>query len=274
MPTLSVISGAYNLEGCFSFRGSVESVLCQSFTDFEYIICDDGSTDATYNILKEFAERDGRIILLKNESNLGLAATLNRCIGESKGKFIARHDCDDYSLPRRFEIQLSHLNEHPEIALVGSCSYLFDERGIFGISHFPRRVRAEDFLFSSPYQHGSVVFRREILEMVGGYTVSPMTKRTEDYELFMRIQAFAKGENLNEPLYCFLENEDTLKRRKYRYRIDEARVRYRGFKALGLLPRGLPYVIKPLAVGLIPREMLKKLRKSRRERTSFDKRND
>jgi glycosyltransferase EpsE len=104
------------------------------------------------------------------------------------------------------------------------------------------------------------------LDKAGGYTVSKATRRTEDYELFMRIQLFARGENLSEPLYHFLEDQRALKRRKYRYRIDEAKVRYRGFKSLGLLPKGIFYVIKPLIVGLIPSFILKRLRKERRKR--------
>ncbi len=266
MPILSVISGAYNLENCFSFKKSIESILSQSFSDFEFIICDDGSTDGTYEILKEYAKRDGRIVLLKNERNLGLAASLNRCIEIARGEFIGRHDCDDYSVPDRFEKQLTYLSLHPEVGLLGTAAYLFDKNGVYDTLKFPEVVEKRDFLFTSPYQHGSVVFRSGILKSASGYTVSKLTRRTEDYELFMRLAIFARGENLAEPLYLFLEDENTLKRRKYRYRIDEAKVRYRGFKRLGLLPRGFFYVIKPLIVGLIPSFILKKLRKRRRKK--------
>jgi glycosyltransferase involved in cell wall biosynthesis len=270
MPVLSIISGAYNLENCFSFKNSVESILSQGFNDFEFIICDDGSTDNTYGILKSYADRDPRIKLLKNESNMGLAATLNRCISEAKGEFIARHDCDDYAAKDRLEKQVAYLREHPEVDILGSGAYLFDESGVYDTVLFPRVVKNEDFLFNSPYQHGSVVFRRGVLEKAGGYTVSKATRRTEDYEMFMRMQSFARGENLPEPLYYFLEDEKALKRRKYRYRIDEARVRYRGFKSLGLLPRGIFYVIKPLIVGLIPVRLLAKIRKKRRQRLKYN----
>ena len=265
MPVLSIISGAYNLESCFSFKNSIESILSQSFSDFEFIICDDGSTDGTYEILSEYAKEDERIVLLKNEKNLGLAATLNRCFSVAKGDFIARHDLDDYSARDRLEKQITYLTAHPDVGMLGTWSYLFDSDGIYDTVKFPLTVTTTDFLFNSPYQHGSVVFRREVLEKAGGYTVSKATRRTEDYELFMRIQSFAKGENLPEPLYYFLEDENALKRRKYRYRIDEAKVRFCGFKSLGLLPRGIFYVIKPLVVGLIPIQILNKLRKKRRQ---------
>ena len=265
MPLLSVISGAYNLENCFSFEKSIESVLKQTFTDFEFIICDDGSTDKTYKMLESFAEKDPRIRILRNEKNLGHAAALNKCIEAATGEFIARHDCDDYNDETRFEKQLDYLNKNPDVDILGTAAYLFDKNGVWDSVYFPERVTNESFLFTSPYQHGSVIFRRDALLKSGGYLVAKETRRNEDYDLFMRMQVFAKGENLTERLYYFLEDEATLKRRKYRFRIDEAKVRIRGFKNLGLMPKGFFYGIKPLIVGLMPSPILKKLRDKRRK---------
>lgn len=260
MPKVSVISGAYNLESCFSFQKSMESILLQTFDDFEFIICDDGSTDNTWNLLKNYASRDSRIILLRNEKNLGLAATLNRCIDKADSKFIARHDLDDYCSRDRLQKQISYLENHKEISLLGCNSYLFDETGVWGKEIFPQEITNEDFLFTSPYKHGSVVFRREALLKAGCYRTAKETYRNEDYDLFMTMQTFCKGANLNEYLYYFCENKDAQKRRKYRYRIDEAAVRYKGYKKIGLMPRGIPYTIKPLIVGLIPGFLLNKLK--------------
>ncbi len=256
MPRVSIISGAYNILNCYSFERSVKSILEQSYIDFEFIICEDGSEDGTWERLCAFAESDKRITLLRNEKNLGLAATLNRCIEVSSGEYIARHDCDDYAAPNRLEKQIEYLDTHQDISLVGSYAYLFDEEGVWGEMKFPTEIANEDFLFCSPYQHGSVVFRKEALQKANGYRVAKETRRAEDYDLFMRIQTFAKGANLPEFLYYFCEDKNTLKRRKYRYRIDDAKVRYKGFKALGLMPGGIIYVIKPLIVGLIPAGLL------------------
>lgn len=266
MPILSVITGAYNATACPHFRESVESVLTQSFSDFEFIICDDGSTDGTYEALKQFAARDPRVRLLRNERNEGLAATLNKCLAVASGSYIARHDCDDFSERERFQKQIEYLEEHPDVDLLGTAAALFDESGIWAIEAFPQKVSNRDFLFTSPYKHGSVIFRREALLRANGYRVSKETRRTEDYDLFMRMQTFCKGENLPEPLYRFCEDSAARKRRKYRYRIDEARVRARGFRLLGLMPRGIPYVIKPLIVGLLPQGLLLSLQKKRRDR--------
>lgn len=264
MPTVSIISGAYNIENCFSYKKSIESVLSQTFSDFEFIICDDGSSDKTYDILSEYAELDSRIKLIRNEQNLGLAASLNKCIDIAQGDFIARHDCDDYSAPERIEKQLSYMLAHPDVSLLGTASYLFDEDGVFDEEHFPLEVTNQDFLFTSPYKHGSVMFRKDVLIKAGGYRVAKETYRTEDYDLFMTLQTFAKGKNLDEPLYYFCDNRGTKNRRKYKYRIDEAKVRAKGFKKLGLLPRGIPYIIKPLIVGLIPSKILQKAQSKRR----------
>lgn len=260
MALVSVISGAYNICGNFSCSKSIESVLSQTFSDFEFVICDDGSIDNTWELLLEYAQKDKRIKLLRNNRNLGLAASLNKCISVSVGKFIARHDFDDYNDPQRLEKQVEFLHNNKDISVLGCNAYLFDESGVWGKERFPTFVGNESFLFNSPYKHGAVMFRRKALMKAGGYRVAKETLRVEDYDLFMRLQVFCRGANLNEYLYFYCEDKMSQKRRKYRYRIDETRIRYKGFKELGLLPSGLPYVVKPLVVGLIPCGMLNKIK--------------
>lgn len=267
MPETSIITGAYNIGSCKYFDKSITSILNQTYTDFEFIICDDGSTDNTYHLLEQYAKKDSRIILLKNEKNLGLAASLNKCLSIAQGEFIARHDCDDYCDPQRIEKQIAYLKEHTDISVLGTQSYLFDENGVWGKDRFPLQITNKDFLFTSPYRHGSVVFRKDALLKAGGYRVCKQTYRCEDYDLFMHMQTFCKGATLDEYLYYFCEDQNTQKRRKYKYRLDEAKVRYRGFKKLGLLPKAIPYVIKPLIVGLMPKKMLEKAKSKHYDRT-------
>lgn len=268
---ISIVSGAYNVESYYSLHKSIASVLNQTFTDFEFIICDDGSTDDTWRILNSYSKADSRIKLLRNDKNIGLAASLNKCIAVSSGEYIARHDLDDYNAPIRLEKQLRFMMEHEDVSLVGCQSFLFDQNGVWGKSKFPIEVVDKDFLFTSPYRHGSVMFRREALLEAGCYRVAKETYRTEDYDLFMTMQTFCKGANLDEYLYYFCEDESARKRRKYQYRIDEAKVRWIGFRKLRLLPLGLPYIIKPLLVGMIPEVLLEKLRQSRIERLTDDR---
>ncbi len=267
MPLLSVICGAYNIASEPVAEKSIESLLAQSFRDFEIIICNDGSTDATDELLRRYAKQDSRIRIIKNEKNQGLAYSLNRCLSLANGSYIARHDFDDISLNTRFEKQIYYLEEHGDIDILGVAVALFDENGIFDEEYFPALVRAEDFLYTSPYKHGTVIFKKDSLISAGGYRVAPETVRTEDYELFMRMCAMGyKGANLMEILYLFKEDTAAKSRRKYKYRIDEAWVRARGFFSLGLIPRGIPYIIKPLIVGLMPRALVAHVQKKRREK--------
>ena len=115
-----------------------------------------------------------------------------------------------------------------------------------------------------PFVHGALMFRRECINAVQGYRIAKETRRAEDYDMLMRMYAVGlKGANIQQILYRFCENEATQQRRKYCYRIDEVVVRWKGFRKLKLLPRGIIYVIKPLIVGMIPIICLKILKKYR-----------
>lgn len=260
-PRLSVIMSVYNIEKLEIFDQAMQSVLNQTMRDYEFIICDDGSTDATDSCLRHWAGRDSRIRLLKNYRNEGLASALNRCIEAARGDFIARQDADDISLYRRFELQLKFLEKYLDIAFVGSNVILFNKNGDWGERFFPLFPGPRDFLFTMPFVHGALLFRKQSLLDARGYRVAKETRRAEDYDMLMRLYAMGmRGANIQQPLYRFLEDMNAMNRRKYRYRIDEAKVRFLGFRALGLFPGGFPYVVKPLIVGLIPARGLKKLK--------------
>ena len=246
---------------------AIDSILNQTYKDFEFIICDDGSNDGTYEMVKNLIKKDNRVILIRNEENKGLAYSLNHCLSIAKGKYIARMDADDISMPDRLEKQIGFLNEHLEYAMVGCNLLLINDKGIWGKRILVKEPTKKSFLFTSPYCHPAIVMRKEVLDKVNNYKVEKITRRAEDYDLFMRIYANGyKGYNMQEFLYQFREDNDAYKRRAYKYRWDEVQVRYRGFKALDLMPNGLIYVIKPLIVGLIPQKILVKLRKMRQEK--------
>ena len=264
-PRLSVIMGAYNVASLTVFHKAMDSVLGQTMGDFEFIICDDGSTDETWQLLKELDDRDRRVRLIQNPKNRGLAASLNHCLEHARGELIARQDADDISAPERFQKQLNFLDANPEIGFVGCNVTLWDETGNWGERQFPECPQAKDFLFTMPFVHGTLMFRRGALDAVEGYRVAKETRRAEDYDMLMRMYAAGlRGANLQERLYAFLEDRAAQKRRKYRYRLDEAVVRWKGFRGLGLMPGALPYVVKPLAVGLIPGGILRGLKRQRR----------
>ncbi len=199
MPLVSIIMPVYN--GQLYLRESIESILNQTFGDFEFIIIDDGSDDNTPKILDTY--KDKRIKRLRNDINQGVAKTLNRCLEVAQGEFIARMDADDISLPLRFLRQIMYLNEHPEVGVLGSSAQLIDEAGNF-ICVLPVPVTntliSWKFLFNNCLIHTSVVFRRILLKKVGVY--SENCKHGEDYDLWVKMSFITKIANLKEVLVC------------------------------------------------------------------------
>lgn len=262
-PLVSVIMGVYNADEHL-LDASIRSLLTQTYENLEIIICDDASTNGTSEWLAKFAMMDERIRLLHNPTNQHLAGTLNHCIREARGEYLARQDADDISEPDRIEKQVAYLQEHEDIDFVGSNCRMFNpQSGVLGIRLMPGRPDKSDFLFNSPYIHGSLMFRSSCLNPDCCYLVSKWTDRTEDYELFMRMYSMGyQGANMQEPLYNYHYGAQQ-RQIAMHYRIDEMVLRYRGFQALGLLPKGLPYVVKPVVLGIMPGRLVSLLREKR-----------
>lgn len=262
IPKVSIVMGIYNCE-C-TLEKSINSILKQTYSDWELIMCDDASTDNTYEIAKRFeCKYPKKIKLIKNETNLKLASTLNCCLKYAGGEYIARMDADDISKPQRFEKQVDFLDKNQEYSFVSSSVEYFDENGIWlektKVINYPE---AQDFLQGQPFVHPATMFRKRDLVLVGAYRVAKEIRRTEDYDLFMRLYVHGfKGYNLQEVLFSYHVSKNDMKKRKYIYRIDEAIVRYKGFKALKLFPKGYIFIFKPLVVGLIPQGLLLKMKK-------------
>jgi glycosyltransferase involved in cell wall biosynthesis len=188
-------------------RTALESVLRQTVRDLELLVIDDGSTDTTPAILSRVA--DSRLRLLRNEERLGLAASLNRGLDQTRGRFVARLDADDVALPRRLERQLARIRATPPVAVVGSAALELDAGGRPGRLHVmpnsPHAVRWAS-LFSSPFFHPSVLVDRQALEehrlrYDAGYLES------EDYDLWTRLLEHADGDNVTEPLVLYRVHE-------------------------------------------------------------------
>lgn len=268
---ISVLMSVYNGER--TLADSVDSILNQSLSDFELIICDDGSHDKTWEILCEYAEKDSRVKILRNKRNLGLAASLNRCITISAGEYIARQDDDDRAHPERLEREIAFLEQHEELTFVG-CWVNEMQHGVhLTVRCLPEFPKLEDFLFTMPFVHPTLVFRRSALLLAKGYCEEKRCVLCEDYDLLLRFYHMGcYGGNLSECLLDYSVDGIRSGRRKFRYRINEAQTRWIHFRECGLLPRALPYVIKPLAVGLLPtplRNFCRDWRNSRIERTSY-----
>ena len=251
---VSVIMGVYRPNRPERFFQAVQSIIQQSLPEWELLLYDDGSGGEYREIFHRAAAMDSRIRLLGEENNRGLAHALNICIRQSTGRYIARMDDDDISGPERLEKQAAFLDTHPQFQWVGSNAELIDGEGVWGYQKMPYIPCRKDFLFNSPYIHPTVMFRREILENSGGYCESKKILQCEDYELFMRLHKNGgQGCNLQAALVQYWEDYESVKKRTYRRRIREMKVRRQGFKQLGILDRNtFYYVLKPLVVGAVP----------------------
>ena len=257
---ISIIMGAYNCEE--TIDDAVQSILNQTYDNWEFIICDDGSTDSTFEILKKYAKKDSRIKLLKNSKNCGLPKTLNICLDNASGKFIARMDGDDVSLPNRFEKEVEVLRKG-KFAIVSTWMNLTRGKGeIWGILKNKEFPKKGDLIISSPISHPASMFTRDCILDVKGYRNLKKTVRVEDVDLWIRLyQKGYRAYNIQEPLYNMWNDEKKKKRRKYKYRINSTLVRLEGCRRLKLPFKYYLYAFKPMILGLIPSKIRFLLRK-------------
>jgi hypothetical protein len=179
---------------------AVDSILRQSFEDFEFLILDDGSADGSGDYLN--ALTDPRVRLVRNETNLGLTCSLNRGLDVACGRYIARMDADDVAMPQRLARQVEFLEAHAEVGVVGSSRVLIDEAGDV-VAEAPAaetdlRIRWK-CLLGNPFAHPAVMIRRDVLER-HALRYDETYRTAQDYELWTRLLAVAKGHNLPEPL--------------------------------------------------------------------------
>jgi glycosyltransferase involved in cell wall biosynthesis len=216
-PTLSVVMSVYN--GLPYLNQAVEGILNQTFTDFEFIIIDDGSVDPTWSVLTAFAELDSRIVLLQNEGNIGYTRSLMRGMEQAKGVYIARQDADDISLPERFEKQLLFLEMHPDVGLLGTARSFIDGQGnpldypkdplIYDSEELYRRMIHQNYI-----THGSVMIRKSCLDLVGTY--DPQLEPAEDYDLWLRLGEVTHLFVLADVLYIYRVHSNSVsKKREY-----------------------------------------------------------
>lgn len=196
MVNITVLMPAFNASKYIAT--AIQSILTQSFTDFELLIIDDGSTDNSLQVIQSF--KDKRIRIIQNEKNLGLIKTLNKGIKSAKGKYIARMDADDISLPQRLEKQFNFLEQNPQFALVGTQATFIRQNQITNkVFEIPTNSEILPIysLFYCPFVHPSVMIRTDILK---NFYYSEDFTASEDYELWTRILRTYKGKNLAEAL--------------------------------------------------------------------------
>lgn len=197
-PLISVILPVYNGERYLA--EAIDSVLTQTFTDFELIMINDGSTDESLKILKRYEVVDSRICLVTRE-NRGLPATLNESVELARGQWIARMDQDDVCSPNRFLSQIEFMQLNPTTVVLGSAASFMEEDGSVICTYVipTSDVELRSVFSESPFIHPSVMFSKEVFNRAGRYT-EKMKWGGEDVTLFERMSRFGKLHNLNEPL--------------------------------------------------------------------------
>ncbi|MDX6511406.1 MAG: hypothetical protein QOE36_910 [Gaiellaceae bacterium] len=201
-PTVTVLMAVH--EGERHLRESIESILGQTFRDFELLVVDDASTDGTAAVLAGYD--DPRIRTVRNPENLGLTRSLNRGLEQARGRLVARQDADDVSEPPRLERQVAFLEANPDVPLVASAYLRIDDSGAEvgprPVPCDPRSIRRRLLLLNA-FAHSSVVFRREAVEALGGYREAfPFA---QDYDLWSRLARTAPLAALPEPLVRYRE---------------------------------------------------------------------
>lgn len=251
---VSVLMGVYyQSSDTGRLARSVSSILSQSHRNLELLICDDGSSPEAVRLLDQLAGEDGRIRLIRRGGLIPLPVKLNACLSEAAAQWIARMDDDDHAHPLRLEKQLNYLNTHPDAAFVGCNVNLIREGVSVGRRCFPERPRVQDFYMTQPFIHPTLMFRRSALDAVGGYCEDPSVLLCEDYDLLLRMYAKGlSGANLQEILFDYTIPPTAKGKRKMKHRWNEVLTRYRRFRELGVLPQAVPFVIKPIIIGLLP----------------------
>jgi len=256
-PKVSIIMGVYNCEN--TLHEAIDSILNQTFQDWEFIICDDCSTDGTYQILEEYKQQyPNKFIILSNSQNSHLAASLNHCLQYASGEYIARMDGDDLSVPCRLEKLSSFLDAHQEYQVVGSQMIMFDEKGDIGVKEIQEFPDKYTMRKKTPFTHATIMMRKYAYDALNGYCVCTETRRCEDAELWFRF--FEKGFsgcNLQEPLYKVREDQKAFRRRQLRYGIDLLKICWKGFRMLNYPFYYYIYIIKPLISSIMPAFIMK-----------------
>lgn len=260
-PRITVLMSIYNCAD--TLRDAIDSLYNQTYKNFKLVLCDDGSSDDTYQIAKEYASKYNNITLLKNDINLRLAASLNKCLEYADTEYIARMDGDDISLPTRFEKEIAFLDDNQNFSIVSCAMIHFDEDGDWGESKpnsFPDKYT---FKKGTPHAHAACMVRTSVIKEVSGYTVSKYLVRGQDYYLWYKIYKIGyKGHNISEPLYKMRDDKNALHRRTFINRYKSFVIRVEVLNGLNI-PFSFFYALPTLLKGFVPRALMNKVRRFR-----------
>lgn len=269
-PSLTVLMPVYN--GAGYLRGAMKSILEQTYGDFQFVIVDDGSEDATPSILSGYQASDDRVRVIRNDRNLGLTRSLNKGLGMTRGPLVARMDCDDVSLPHRFEAQVRFFEENPEAAMVGVAwkemtADLQRTLRVMRPPTRPGRIRRR-ILAHNVFCHSAVMMRREPLLACGGYDDRDVV--SQDYDLWLRILARHPVANLDEVLHLRRIHPENLSHKNIRHQLRTmARSQRRYIRETRMSPAYNGYVLWRLFLSRLPLWALDRLGRLNQRRSPF-----
>lgn len=221
-PTVSVLMPVYNSERYLA--QAIESILAQTFTDFEFLIADDGSTDRSLKILHRYAASDPRIQVTSQE-NRGIARTRNYLLHQASGPLLAVMDADDIALPERFALQVAFLQSHPQVVCVGGAQDWIDEDGrrLFhlDVKQEDAQIQAMALSGDTPINHPSAMIQRAAMLQIGGYGEHWST--VGDLDLLLRLGEIGKLANLGETLLQYRQHSTSTSEMKQLEQIEDKR---------------------------------------------------
>ncbi len=253
-PKVSVIMSVFNTPLLF-LKKSIESILSQTYRDFEFIIVDDASSDwVIRDVLVDYKRQDDRILLIMNEKNLGLTRSLNKALQIARGKYIARQDSDDISLSERLEMQIEFLEKKENIALLGTKGFIIDEKdqilGYWDPVTEPVQLKKKIFR-GNQFLHTSVVFRKEVVIGLGSY--DEHFRYSQDYDLWIRLLKEHEAANLPVYLVKYRVNKESVSfKREKQQEKNLLKIWIKNLKYGNLPPEALIYFSRVLLRYAVP----------------------
>lgn len=258
-PLVSIIMGIYNCAD--TLDEAIGSIIAQTYTNWELIMCDDCSVDKTCMIAEDYSKKYSNIKYIRNDENSGLAYSLNRCLELANGEYIARMDADDINIKDRFEKQVQFLNKNKQYDVVGSNMILFDEHGDKGIRKSVEEPDLKTLKCCVPHAHPTIMMRKKAYDVLNGYQVLPRTRRGQDADLWFRFYALGfKGYNIQEPLYKYHESENDFKKRSWKTAWGYFMTQIYGFKLMQYPIYSYFRTLRPLLAMFIPRKLKYRLK--------------
>lgn len=246
---MSVRNGEAYLKAC------IDSILGQTFSDFEFIIVDDASTDATAVLLDEYTRADERVRLVTNKENLGLTKSLNIALQKARGEYIARMDADDISLPERFEKQVRFLGKYLSHSIVGSWMKIIDDQSkeidVWETETSDDQIK-KALIRYNPMFHPTVMMRKNLLDQIGGYDEA--WRYAQDYELYFRLSRIGKMANIPEYLLRYRVSKKSITvSRNTKQAVCALRAQWKGITSGFYSPLNIVFLVRPIIGMLLPK---------------------